>query len=667
MNKQKNSQRIWSSQFGHYVYIALLILITSIIYSNTLDNTYHLDSVYRVQNNTEIDKFWPPIRFFTDVRTGSTNPKIAEFRPLMPLSHAINSEIAQFAGIGRLAGFHIGNIAIHICSTILVYFLSCILISGWGGTAGPEMETIHFRHKAFVAALIFAVHPISGSAVNYIAARDLLLMVFFFLAAMLVYFHMRMKGDTIYGWVSSLLLICLAILSKQAAIIAFGLVFLFEWLLAKQGLLNWRLWLRTVIFSLPTAGYFLLYSFWIVQKNPSDSLRTLSGITYPLTMLKVHLFYYLRNFVWPFQMRALAEVEMVDTVFNPAALIGLVFILFTLLAACFFYKRQPLLTFFIFAYWLLFSLTSSFFPFQFVVTDYRQYMPLVFLSMTFTLLLFLWTRKTVALTIVTGMVLYFSLSSWFMNRHWKTEESFWEQSIKYGARPLAHNNYGLAVTRKDPELSEYHFKKALEKSPYHIYTNINLGMLYLRQEKTAEGMKILRNVVRLNPNWALSHYWLSVGLKSVGQKQEYVSEAKRAADLDPRSFRYQYSAAKALQDAGRYQEAIPYFERIIKINPAYNMTEFWLGFALQKNGQSEEAIDMYSRFLRRKPDHVQGHFNLGYELMVVKKCTGAVEHFNKVLELRPSYKETHLYLSRCYKILRDEEMADRHIRKYREK
>jgi tetratricopeptide (TPR) repeat protein len=287
--------------------------------------------------------------------------------------------------------------------------------------------------------------------------------------------------------------------------------------------------------------------------------------------------------------------------------------------------------------------------------------------MTFTLLLFLWTRKTVALTIVTGMVLYFSLSSWFMNRHWKTEESFWEQSIKYGARPLAHNNYGLAVTRKDPELSEYHFKKALEKSPYHIYTNINLGMLYLRQEKTAEGMKILRNVVRLNPNWALSHYWLSVGLKSVGQKQEYVSEAKRAADLDPRSFRYQYSAAKALQDAGRYQEAIPYFERIIKINPAYNMTEFWLGFALQKNGQSEEAIDMYSRFLRRKPDHVQGHFNLGYELMVVKKCTGAVEHFNKVLELRPSYKETHLYLSRCYKILRDEEMADRHIRKYREK
>ncbi|MCI5164990.1 MAG: hypothetical protein D3903_02605, partial [Candidatus Electrothrix sp. GM3_4] len=67
------------------------------------------------------------------------------------------------------------------------------------------------------------------------------------------------------------------------------------------------------------------------------------------------------------------------------------------------------------------------------------------------------------------------------------------------------------------------------------------------------------------------------------------------------------------------------------------------------------------------PDHVQGHFNLGYELMVMKKCTGAVEHFNKVLELRPSYKETHLHLSRCYKILRDEDMADRHMRKYTEK
>jgi len=187
--------------FRPAIHIALLIIITSIVFSNTLDNTYHLDSIYRVQDNTEINEFWPgpPTRFFTDVRTGSSIPQIAEYRPMMPLSHAINSEIATATGTGKLAGFHVGNIAIHIASSILVYFLFCLLINNWAGVKPSGFHSVHYSHQAFAAALIFAVHSISGSSVNYIAGRDLLLMVFFFIASMLVYFNMRTKGDTVSG------------------------------------------------------------------------------------------------------------------------------------------------------------------------------------------------------------------------------------------------------------------------------------------------------------------------------------------------------------------------------------------------------------------------------------------------------------------------------------
>ena len=162
------------------IHTFLLIIITSLVFSNTLENTYHLDSVYRVEKNTEINKFWPPARFFTDARTGSTIPQIAEYRPMAPLTHAVNSEIAKATGTSKLAGFHAGNIAIHIFSTILVYFLFCLLLNNWGKNPSSRTPVIHYRNQAFLAALIFAVHPIAGSAVNYIAARDLLLMVFFF-------------------------------------------------------------------------------------------------------------------------------------------------------------------------------------------------------------------------------------------------------------------------------------------------------------------------------------------------------------------------------------------------------------------------------------------------------------------------------------------------------
>ena len=209
---------------------------------------------------------------------------------MMPLSHAINSEIAAATGISRLVAFHLGNIAIHSGSVVLVYFLFCLLMGNWGPTHGSERRVVHYNHQAFAAALLFAVHPIAGSAVNYLAARDLLLMIFFFAASMLVYVGMRRNGDTVFGWLSSMLLLSLAILSKQAAIMGFGLVFLFEWVLVGLRLRDRRLWVRTVLFSAPTGLYFLFRSVWITAQN-SAALRTVEGLAYPFTMLDAHLFY----------------------------------------------------------------------------------------------------------------------------------------------------------------------------------------------------------------------------------------------------------------------------------------------------------------------------------------------------------------------------------------
>jgi tetratricopeptide (TPR) repeat protein len=652
-----------SSRFVRGWHIFLLIVITSLVFSNTLDNSYHLDSFHRVGSNTEIDTFWPPTRFFTDKRTGSTVRQIAEYRPTMPLSHAINSEIAKATGTSKLAGFHVGNIAIHIGTAILVYFLFCLLLSNWPSSPPSKAPIFHYSHQAFAAALIFAVHPIAGSAVNYIAARDLLLMVFFFIASVLTYFRMRRTGDAVAGWSLSLLLLCLAILSKQVAIMGFGLVFLFEWVLAGAKLNDWKLWGRTALFAVPTAAYFALHSFWIAAER-TNSLRTVKDFTYPFTMLDAHLFYYLRNFVWPFEMRALASVEAIESLLAPSALIGLVFIISTLGIAWTFRKRQPLLTFAILAYWLLFSLTSSIFPFGYVVTDYRQYLPLVFLSLVAAIAIFSLGRKTHMVAAASGLILYFGISSYYINTHWRTEESFWYQSVKYGARALAHQNYALAVVDKNPELAEHHYREAIRQYPFHIYANINLGMLHIRNGKEKEGLRRLRRMVKLNPNWSLAHHWLAEGLQATGEKEEALQLRQQAADLDPRSLRYQYAAARALHDAGQRSEAIPYYERIISLNPDYSSTGFWLGFAYQKTGQRQLSIETYRRFLLNNPQHVQGHFNIAYAYMEEDACVAAVAHFNKTLELRPSYLEAHLHLARCYRILGDEELAAHHAAVY---
>ena len=173
---------------------------------------------------------------------------------------------------------------------------------------------------------------------------------------------------------------------------------------------------------------------------------------------------------------------------------------------------MPIVSFAILSYWLFFALTSSIFPFRYIVTDYRQYVPLAFLALATVLAASMLRNRTVAIALVGVFVLYSSVSSFYINTHWKTEESFWRQSVEHGGRSLAHNNYGLAIQAGDPATAEFHFLEALRQEPFNIYPNINLGMLYLRDGRQVEGLTLLRQTAARNPGSPIAAYWLSKGL-----------------------------------------------------------------------------------------------------------------------------------------------------------
>ena len=478
---------------ARFYHVLFLVAAPALVFSNSLRNGYHLDDFYRVTQNFELERFWPPTRFFTDIGTGSTLSTIAEYRPLMPLTHSLDLHLADALGISRLTLFHLTNITIHVGSTILVYLLLLRLLTHWDRSVSERLGS-DTPHVAFAAALIFGVHPIAGSSVNYVVGRDLLLMTLFLLASMLVYVRMRERGETVLGWTACLVLLSLAILSKQEAIVAFAFVFLFEVVLARARLSEWKLWVRTGLVAVPTAAYFLLRAVWITKQNPGDELRYASGVEYPLTMAKAHLFYYGRNYVWPFEMRALASFPLVGSVLESGVLIGLLAIASTLAVAWWCRRRMPIVSFAILSYWLFFALTSSIFPFRYIVTDYRQYVPLAFLALATVLAASMLRNRTVAIALLSVFVLYSSVSSFYINTHWKTEESFWRQSVEHGGRSLAHNNYGLAIAASDPAQAEFHYLEALRQEPLNVYPNINLGMLYVRNGRQDEGLTLLRQL-----------------------------------------------------------------------------------------------------------------------------------------------------------------------------
>ena len=159
-------------------HIVLLVLLSCAVYSNTLNNSFHLDDFYRVVNNPGIEKVWPISRHFVDPSTMSTLPRITEYRPMLPLSLSINYAISGLS----LPGYHLVNIGIHTLAAIVIYFLCLELL---GQTSTLQNQSRRRRWLALMVAAVFVVHPVSGFPANYICGRDLLMMELFLMSSFL--------------------------------------------------------------------------------------------------------------------------------------------------------------------------------------------------------------------------------------------------------------------------------------------------------------------------------------------------------------------------------------------------------------------------------------------------------------------------------------------------
>ena len=121
----------------------------------------------------------------------------------------------------------------------------------------------------------------------------------------------------------------------------------------------------------------------------------------------------------------------------------------------------------------------------------------------------------------------------------------------------------------------------------------------------------------------------------------------RAAELDPRSVRYQYLAARALQGSGQTEESLIHLNRLETLKPDHKDALFLLGWAHQKAGRLTTAIDIYPQFLRTHPQHVQARLNLAIALRTEKNCKEAIAQLNRVLELAPENKWARTHLEGC--------------------
>jgi len=232
-----------------------------------------------------------------------------------------------------------------------------------------------------------------------------------------------------------------------------------------------------------------------------------------------------------------------------------------------------------------------------------------------------------------------------LNAEGKPREAvhWYEEAIRVrGVYPEAQNNLGVAlVTVGDVPGALVHYREALRLWPSYPAAHNNLGTALVSRGDVGEAVQHYREALRLRPEYAEAHNNLAVVLGSTGRFDEAIREHREALRIRPTYAQAHADLGVTLAAAGRVGEAIEEYRQSLQMNPEDAKTHNGLGRALASSGRMQDAIGEFESALRVQPEFAEAQNNLGTALASGGDTAAATPHFQAAVRIRPDFAEAH--------------------------
>jgi len=394
-------------------------------------------------------------------------------RPVLKLTYTLN----WTCGLG-LFGFHLFNVAVHAANAVLVYFLFRRLSERCGG-AGDGIAAA----APFLAALIFAVHPVQTEAVTYVSGRSMSLMTLFYLGSLMAYDYGTGRNQRLWLHGISPALFLLAMLTKEAAVTLPAALLLWEacardgrepWgVLARRQAPHWILLLAigSALAVHPSYRDLLTYGFG-ARSLHDNLLSQINGVAYLLSRLvMVH--------------RLNIDPELpVLTAWTPLLAAEAILLLAMGAMGVASLRRFPRLGFGILWFFLHLLPTNSIVPRLDIANERHLYLAAcgIFLAVGAGAEKLLPARfgewKWVPAGILLGAITLGYVTH-ARNEVYRSEVDFWEDTVRLSpAKPRVHNNLGYAYQLAGlPDKAVRSYREALRIEPGFRLAKGNLATL----------------------------------------------------------------------------------------------------------------------------------------------------------------------------------------------
>lgn len=190
--------------------VCFIVCAVAISFGNTLSYGFVWDDHFLIGDSYFV-RHWSalPKIFTSHFWAGHADWKMY-YRPLINVTYLVDYHLW---GLGPL-GYHLTNVITHVAVSLAVLWICSLLIKDW--------------LTGFVAALVFALHPVHSQSVSFIAGRTDLVSTLFVLVAFGLYLRWRTSGRW-PAYAGSAVAFLAALLSKEVAVMLPFVLLAYEW------------------------------------------------------------------------------------------------------------------------------------------------------------------------------------------------------------------------------------------------------------------------------------------------------------------------------------------------------------------------------------------------------------------------------------------------------
>jgi tetratricopeptide (TPR) repeat protein len=609
----------WQSRKFEIVLAGASLLICLLAcYCNSFDAGWHYDDFANIIDNPDVrmtELTWSQL--IRALNAGMDYQTIS--RPLAYLSFALNYRFGQT----EVFGYHVVNFIIHWLTAVCLYLFTrgTLRLPIFKGRYETNATII-----AWLATVLWAVHPIQVTATTYIVQRMASMAGLLYILAMYLYLRGRQtkgRGRQTVMFCTSAFAALGAVLTKENAVLLVPAILLYEAILLRGfHRQNARRALAFIVF-----GVILMALIGLLYTDPATLLepysnRPFSKLERLMTQPRV-LFFYASLLTVPMtsRMTILHDVAISHSLVEPwttlLSIIGCCSVLFLAVRFC---RRYPLVSYSTLFFLINHSIEGSIFNLE-LAYEHRNYIPsmllfipLAVVSSHATTTLFHYNRllKGAVWMAAACMIISFGFTTYTYNRVFNSEISLWLHGVDRAPfLSVTHNNLGKVYWGMGlREQAQAEFNQAYELDRYFNFPQkgmvfYNLG-LYAAYEQRDHGFALDRfqSAKKYCPGSPMIWYETARMHLALGHENDAAAELNTALAYWPQNPDLNTLSGLMMARQGRCDEALQAAEKAIAVEPLHLSAIAVLAGSHQCKGNYAVAIDFWKTVVKREPKNL---------------------------------------------------------------